>query len=170
MIAGVVSYMLQHICKEHFVLFADDTSIVVTNCNQGGFQTALNSTLSDIISWFKANFLLTNFNKTYYLEFRTENCIDSTLDIKYFNKSIPNVTHTKFLGLAINDTLPWDNHIDQLISRQNSACHAIRAVKAMLSRKALRMLHFSYVHSIISSGIIFEGNTPNIIKIFRIKK
>ena len=136
------------------VFFADDTSIVVTNCNQGGFQTALNNTLSAIISWFKANFLLLNFNKTYYLEFRIENCIDSTLDINCFNKSIANVTHTKFLGLVIDDTLLWDNHTDQLISRQKSAYHAIIAVKAMLSRKDLRMLYFSYVHSIISSGII----------------
>ena len=76
------------------VLFADDTSITVTNFNQGGFQTALNKTLSDTISWFKANFQSLNFNKMYYLEFRTKNCIDTTLDINYFNKSIANVTYT----------------------------------------------------------------------------
>jgi hypothetical protein len=34
----------------------------------------------------------------------------------------------------------------------------------MLSRKALRMLHSSYLHSIIFYGIIFGGNTPNGIK------
>ena len=37
-------------------LYADDTSILVISSNQGGLQTALNKTLSDIISWFKANF------------------------------------------------------------------------------------------------------------------
>jgi len=54
----------------------------VTNSNQGGLQTALNKKLSDIISWFKAIFLTLNFNKMYYLQFSTENCIDTTLDIK----------------------------------------------------------------------------------------
>ena len=53
------------------VLFTDDTSIIVTNSNQGGLQTALNKTIYDIISWLKVNFLLLNLNKTYYLEFRT---------------------------------------------------------------------------------------------------
>ena len=149
------------------VLSADDTSIVIINFNQGKFQTPLNNTLSDIIALFKTNFLSLKFNKTYYLEFSTKYCIDATLDINYFNNSIANVTHTKFRSLGIDDTLPWNNHIDQPNSRQNSACHAIRAVKAMLSRKALRMLYFSYVHS---SGIIFGGNTPNIIKIFRLQK
>jgi hypothetical protein len=46
------------------VLFADDTSIIITNPNQERLQTALNKTLSDINSWFKANFLSLNFNKT----------------------------------------------------------------------------------------------------------
>jgi hypothetical protein len=63
------------------VLFAYDTSIVVINFNQGEFPAVLNKILSGIISWFKANFPSLNFNETYYLEFRTENCIDSTLDI-----------------------------------------------------------------------------------------
>ena len=106
----------------------------------------------------------------HYLEFRTKNCIDTTLDINCFNKTIPNVPYTKFLGLVIDDTLTWENHIDHFISRLNPACYAVRAIKAMLSRKTLRMLHFSYVHSVISCGIIFGGNIPNSIKIFRMKE
>jgi hypothetical protein len=152
------------------VLFTDDTSIVVTNSNKGGLQTALNITISDIISWFKVNFLLLKFNKTYYLEFRTKNCFDTALDINYFNKSIANVPYTKFLGLLADDALTWGNHIDHLISILNSAYYAIRAVTTMLSRKALRILHFSYVHSVIFYGIILWGNTCNIIKMFIIKK
>jgi len=48
----------------------------------------------------------------------------------------------------------------------NSACYAIRAVNAMLSKKALRTLYFSDVHSIISYGITVWGNIPNSINIF----
>ena len=99
-----------------------------------------------------------------------KNHIDTTLHINYLNKTIANVPYTKFLGLVVGNTLTWDNHIDQLISKLNPACYVIRAVNAMLSRKALRMLYFSYVHSIISYDIIFWGNTPNCIKIFRIQK
>jgi len=71
----------------------------------------------------------------YYLQFRIKNCIDTTLDINYFNKTIANVTYTEFLGLVFDDTLTSDNHTDQLISRLNSACYVITAVKAMLSTK-----------------------------------
>jgi len=86
------------------------------------------------------------------------------------NTPIANLPYTKFLGLVVDDTLTWNNHIDQLISRLNSACFAIRAGNAMLLKKILKMLYFSYVHSITSYGIIFGGNTPNSIIIFRIRK
>ena len=132
------------------VLFAYDTSIIITCPNQEGLQTTLNKTFSDINSWFKANLLSLNLNETYYLQFRRKKYIDNTLDINYLNRTIANLPYTKFLGVVVDDTLTWNNHIDQLISRMNSASYAISAVNAMLSREALRMLYFSYVHSIIS--------------------
>jgi len=60
--------------------------------------------------------------------------------------------HTQnVLGLVTGDTLTWNKHIDQLISRLNSA--------ALLSRKALRILYIyiysSYVHSNKSYSIFF---------------
>jgi len=62
---------------------------------------------------FKANFLSLKFNEMYYLEFRTKNYIDTTLDINCFNKFINNVPYTHFLGLVIDGILNWDNHNDQ---------------------------------------------------------
>jgi hypothetical protein len=147
------------------VLNADVTSIIVTNSNQGGLQTALNKTLSDTISFFKANFLLLHFNIImYYSEFRTKNCIGATLDINCFNKSIANVTYTNFMGLMIDDTPTWVDHIDQLISRLNFTYYTIRAVRARFTRKALRMLYFPYVDSIISNGIIFLVTPVMVLK------
>ena len=75
------------------MLFLDDTSIIVTNSNQEGVQKALNKTIPNIISWLKANFLSLNLNKTYYLEFRTKNCIDTTVDINSSNKPIAKVAY-----------------------------------------------------------------------------
>jgi len=67
----------------------------------------------------------------------TKNCTDTTLYIYYFNKTTAIAKYTKFLGLVIDDTLTWDNHMNQLIYRLNSACYTIRAVKAMLSGTGL---------------------------------
>ena len=52
------------------------------------------------------------------------------------NNNIANHPYPKFLGLMVDDNLTWNNHIDQLISKLNSACYAVRVVNALLSRKS----------------------------------
>jgi hypothetical protein len=86
------------------VFFADDTSIIITSPNQEGLKIALNKTLSDIISWFKANFLSLNFNKTFCLQFRTKHYIDNTLDTNYLNKIIANVPYPWRLRMLLVTT------------------------------------------------------------------
>jgi hypothetical protein len=149
------------------VLFADDTITIITSSNQEELKTALYKTLSDINLWFKANLLSLNINKTYLLQFRTNNKIENTLELYYINKNILNVPSVKFLGLLVDDTLSLDQHINQIPSKLSSACYAIWTVTPLLSKNALRMLYFSYAHSIISYGIILWGNSGSSIKIFR---
>jgi hypothetical protein len=47
---------------------------------------------------------------------------------------------------------------------------AVRAVTSLLSKGALKMLNFSYIHSVVACGIMLWGNSPCNIKIFKIKK
>jgi hypothetical protein len=63
-----------------------------------------------------------------------------------------------------------DKHINQVTSKLSSACYAVWALTPLLSKNALKMLYFSYVHSVISYGIIFWGVSVNSIKIFRLQK
>ena len=51
------------------VLFADDTSILVTDSNKLGFSRNINQTFLDKNTWFKKNLLSLNCKKTQYLEF-----------------------------------------------------------------------------------------------------
>jgi len=152
------------------VLFADDTSTIVTSSNQEELKTVLYNTLSDINLWFKANLLSLNINKTYFLKFRANNKIENALEIAYMNKTSRNVPSVKFLGLLVEDTLSWDHHINQIASKLSSVCYAVWTLTPLLSKTALKMLYFSYAHSIISYVIIFWGNSGNSIKIFTQQK
>jgi len=44
---------------------------------------------------------------------------------------------------------------DQLVSKLSTGCYAIRSVKPFMNQETLRMIYFSYVHSILTYGIIF---------------
>jgi hypothetical protein len=55
-------------------------------------------------------------------------------------------------------------------SKLNKACYALRAIKPFMSLDVLRTIYFSYVHSVMSCGIIFWGNSHYSDSIFKIKK
>jgi hypothetical protein len=56
------------------------------------------------------------------------------------------------------------------MSKLSSACFVIRAVKPYMSQETLRMIYFACVHSVMTYGIIFWGNSPHSIHIFRLQK
>jgi len=92
------------------------------------------------------------------------------VNINYKTNQINNVYYTKFLGLTLDSTLSWKPHTDQLISKLNSACYIIRSLKSIISLENLRMIYFSSMHSIISYGIIFWGNSTYSNTIFKLQK
>jgi hypothetical protein len=92
------------------------------------------------------------------------------IHIDYCNNQIAKSTNTRFLGLIIDNMLLWKGHVDWLMSKLSSACYAIRAIKLYMSQETLRMIYFSYFHSVMTYGIIFWGNSPFNILIFRLQK
>jgi hypothetical protein len=54
----------------------------------------------------------------------------------------------------------WKGHVDWLMSKLGSACYAIRAVKPYMAQGTIRMIYFSYFHSVMTYGIIFGVILP----------
>ena len=59
------------------------------------------------------------------------------------------------LALIIDNFLTWQNNFDQLMSKLCTACCTIGAIKYFMLQVTLRMIYFSYVHSIMTYGIIY---------------
>jgi len=51
------------------VLFADDTSIIITNTNVQEFKHNIHAVLKEINNWFLSNLLTLNYNKTHFVQF-----------------------------------------------------------------------------------------------------
>ena len=135
----------------------DDTSIIVTSPNLENLETKIYKIFGDISNWFKVNQLILNYNKTHYLQFNTKNSWDYDLKLNYQGNYIKNSSNTKFLGLIIDDFLSWKAHIDQMMSKLNTACFVIPKIQAITPQETLRIVYFVFTHSIMSYGIIFLG-------------
>jgi len=134
------------------------------------FETKLDNIFGDINNWFKVNQLILNYNKIHYLQFNTKNSWDYDLKLNYQGNYIKNSPNTKFWGLIIDDSLSWKAHIDQMMSKLNTAYFVIRTIQAIMSPETLRIVCFAYIHSIMSYGIILGGIQTYSDKIFKIQK
>ena len=89
------------------LLYADNTSIIVTSSNLENFETKIDIIFGDINNWFKVNQLILSYNKTNYLQFNMENSWDCEMKPNYQGNCIKSSSNTKFLGLTIDDSFSW---------------------------------------------------------------
>jgi len=106
------------------------------------------------------------------MQFRSEKQNEGKIQILVPNSIKSSINSTKFLGLIIDNSLSWKDHITAVTSKLNKACYAIRLLKPFLTMNTLRMIYFSYAHSVLSCGIIFWGNSHahHTKRIFKIQK
>jgi hypothetical protein len=86
------------------------------------------------------------------------------------NKSRWSIVGIKFLGITINSTLSWKQHIEDITPRLNNARFAIISIKPFMSVEAMRLIYFSYVLSILSYGIIFWESLYKVNIFLKLKK
>ena len=65
------------------VLYADDTSLIITNPSCIEFANKLNIIFNNVNEWFRKNLLFLNFNKSTYLQFLIKNSqkLDSNITL-----------------------------------------------------------------------------------------
>jgi hypothetical protein len=155
--------------KNTMLLYADDTSIVITEPNIAMTTFQANSLLKDINLWFQNNLMLLNLKNTQYLELKTKTHMNNNNnDMNRANNDIKNdtnlsmlpftpVLYTKFLELMIDYTLTWKSHINSVIKKLASVAYSIRSLKHTLPKETLKMIYLSQAQSIIHYGIIFLG-------------
>jgi len=63
--------------KSNSVLFTDDTSMIIINSNPLEFRNNINEVFREINEWFQGNLLSLNYDETCFLQFVTNQLIDT---------------------------------------------------------------------------------------------
>ena len=100
------------------ILYADDTTIYYASADVNKIIRSLQSDLTKLIEWFKANKLSINLGKTKYMIFNPR-MINATCTekIKIGNITIDMVDELKFLGIIFDSQLSWKAHASALESK-----------------------------------------------------
>ena len=151
-------------------MFADGTSILFAHLNTTELNSNTSTFFETIKIWLKNRYPKLNFEKNHCIDFKTGNNPATDTNIGYNNKLILNVLSTKFLGLTIDNMLPWRIHVDQLTTKLSTACHVIRSIKLFMSHKTLRLIYHFLFHTVMSYRIILWRSSCHSIQIFQMQK
>jgi len=88
-----------------FLLYANDTSKIVTSPNMENFETKIDKLFGDINNWFKINQLILTDIKTHYLQFNKKNSCYYDLKLNYWGNYVKSSSYTNFFYLIIDDSL-----------------------------------------------------------------
>ena len=97
----------------------------MSHSNPTDLNNNIKSAFKILNNSFKQNLLSLNFTKTQFTNFTTNYNNQIEVNINYNNnnnKFIPTITYKKFLGLTLDCSLTWINHIDSL-TKKNQALH-----------------------------------------------
>jgi hypothetical protein len=131
------------------IIHADDTGMIISKSDPKQFTNTINRNIIKTNKWVKCNSLSLNIDKTYFLQFHTKTNQKYDFQTSYENRQITIAQNIKFLGILIDSNLSWKQHIN-IIPKLNKACFAVRSVKPCMPLEVMRLIYFSYFHSVLS--------------------
>ena len=137
-------------CLKHSTpgLFADDTNVTVADRDIYVIENLLNEDLEQMSKWLTSNKLSLNLTKTEFMligSLKRLKEIDRNPDIRIADVSIQRVSHSKLVGVHIDEGLTWDQHVAHIIKKVLAALKAIRNVRDFVDIQTLIMIYKSLV-------------------------
>ena len=138
------------------ILFADDTTLYITNHNISQIKKCLEQDLSLLQDWFHANKLTLNLSKTQCLLFKArKGCPSIYLNIN--NTLIEQQKEAKFLGLILDDDLSWTPHINDRLKKIKRNMHMLVTSKNMLNNNTKKLIYYGHIHSHLCYCLVVWG-------------
>ena len=120
------------------VMFADDTSLFLSDKNIENLFSKMNDELKNVSIWFKANKLSLNITKTKFSLFhpsrKKRNIPVNLPKLEIDNTKIKRECVTKFLGLLIDENLTWKPHIDSVNTKISKSVGILYKSRNMLNK------------------------------------
>ena len=136
----------------------------IWSSNVTEFKNVLSHVINDIVTWCKNNLLTLNLEKKHNL--CNPSLIIKKIDthVIVMDSVIRNSTSIKFLGLLLDNKLMWKAYSRELAIKLNKACYTIRAIKSLVSLKALISIYFpTSIH--YWCMVLYFGVIPSSVRI-----
>ena len=147
------------------IMFADDSSIIITGNNKDNLEINCNLVLRKLQDYLLENKMLINISKTSYMNFNND-----TLNLNFEGQLLIRCMDTKILGININENLTFNNHCNIIRKKMLKVAYVFKNYnKKAIPLIAKNILFNSYVksHLIFSSIYLNSLNKKYFITLNR---
>jgi len=135
-----------------YTLFADDSTLSASFRKNDNISDKVNSELISINSWLKANKICLNVDKTKYILFTYRK--DVVLSpILIDNSRIGETEHIKFLGILLDKSLSFKNHVNYISSKISKSIGILYKLRHFLPIEILHKLYLALIQPYLIYGI-----------------
>ena len=158
-----INYLPACLQNATVTLFADDTALYCSSQSAHELQTLLNEDLDRLAQWLYQHKLTLNISKSKFMLIGGSKKLKSlskvTLNIK--NKELDKVSSYKYLGVVINETLTWDNHVEYIRSKINKKLGLLKRIKSYLPLSARITFFNSFILPLFDYGDLVWSDRGN---------
>ena len=147
-----------------FYLFADDTNIYY----QGDYsliklEKIVNKEIRKLYLWLNVNRLSLNIDKTNFVIFHPFNKpLKNNITILIHKKAISEKNSIKYLGVMIDSTLSWKDHVLLLSKKLSRVVGILYKLRHFVNIKVMNNIYYALFYSHIVYAIEVWGSTSNI--------
>ena len=125
------------------ILNTNDTVIYYLSTDLFDLESKLNSDLATISNWFSSNLLTLNISKCNFVIFGNSRKLKlvNEVSLKVNSTVIDRSDSLKYLGVVINQTMSWSEHIDTISTKINQRIGMIKRIRHLLPLHAKLTLY-----------------------------
>ena len=144
-------------------LFADDTNIYYQDDSLIKLEKIINKELRSLYLWLNVNRLSLNIDKTNFVIFHPFNKpLKYNVTIMIHKKAIREQNSIKYLGIIIDSTLSWKDHVIHLSKKLSRVVGILYKLKHFVNKKIMNNIYYALFYSHVIYAIEVWGSTSNI--------
>lgn len=152
-------------------LYADDINHVIGNKKLERVVEICTAAIGITQRWTSGNNLVLNGPKLFFLQFHPPQAkVINNAVLCLGNDPISEPDCAAFLGLRINASLNWSDHVEFMSSKILKGIYVLASLRNCVSFDVLKVVYYAHVVSHLRNNIIFWGHSTEADRIFKLQK
>ena len=143
-------------------MYADDATISCFGDTLDEAAKKLNICLTSVSHWFNINRLVINTSKSNFLVTSTRSKIKQLpehIHIKFNDVNLKRIRSTKLLGIFLDESLSFNDHITYLKQKVAPKIALIHRLRSFLPESSLNQVYLSLIHTLFDYCLTVWGNS-----------